>query len=86
MISFLINYVTLGILVSENLERTKNVVSYTAAKTRYEYLQKYDKEIPYALKYSKATVFLVMVLIWPLLIPMFFRDVKDPNEDFSKSD
>lgn len=86
MLNLLVDYLTIGIVCSESLERTKNVASYTAAKTRYKYLQKYGKEIPYDIKYSKATVFLIMVLIWPLLIPIFFRDAKDPNEDFSRSD
>lgn len=85
MLNLLLDYLTIGTVCLESLERTKNFVSYTSAKTRYEYLQKYDKEIPYDIKYSKATVFVVMVLIWPLLIPLFFRDAKDSNENFSKS-
>lgn len=85
MLNLLLDYITIGVVQTDNLERTKNFVSYTAAKTCYEYLQKYGTEPPYEVKYSKAIVFVVLVVIWPLTIPIFFRDAKDPNEDFSKS-
>lgn len=86
MISFLINYLTLGVLAIGNLERTKNLVSYITAKNRSEYLQKYNKEMPYAQNYSAAVVFVFLVVIWPLTIPVFFVDAKNPEEDFTNSD
>lgn len=80
MISFLINYLTLGVLAVESLEKTKNLVTYTVEKNHSQYLQKYNKEIPYDVKYSKAIVFVVLVVLWPFTIPLFFKDAQKPNE------
>jgi hypothetical protein len=82
MLSTIIDYLTLGVLTAEQLETHKNQISWVVSSTRYQYLQEQGKEIPYDRKYSFALVFAIYSLLWPITIPIFFSDAKNPDEDF----
>jgi hypothetical protein len=83
MISAILNYLTIGILVAEQLESHKNMVTWVTSKVRFEYQKEYGKEVPYDRKYSYALAFCIYCLLWPLVIFKFFGEAKNPNQDFS---